>query len=425
MLYFEENKIDMKELYDYIIVGAGITGITLARLLDQKGYRVCVLESNSVAGGLCRTKFIDGHYLDIGGGHFFYSKYKEVYDFVFSHIPETEFNYFDRVSKIELGDEIIDYPVESSLWQLKIENQVKYLISVVRAGESSCKEEPKNYQEWIKWKLGDLIAENYMLPYNRKIWGLEPSEMDIDWLTKIPRLNVEEIIRYSLEKRNAVDKYPSHPGFYYPKEGGFQKIFDSIYNKIKNCVKLNEPVVSLKLDKDIWSVNDKYCAKFVLNTAPWNSLFKALGKPKELKDDFKYLQSNSIVISLFKENIVNNWHWLYIPDENKLYHREFYIPNFSKSSAKDGVYTETNRKRWLSGGSFKRNNKSAIYEHIIDNAYPIPVIGHSKSANKIIEYYRDRNLIGIGRWGQWQYLNSDVCIKYAIDFVNSIKNETN
>ena len=81
-------------MYEFIIIGGGITGVTLGRLLQMSGVNnFIILEAESEAGGLCRTKLIDGHYLDIGGGHFLCTKYPQVYDFIFSHIPKEEFNF--------------------------------------------------------------------------------------------------------------------------------------------------------------------------------------------------------------------------------------------------------------------------------------------------------------------------------------------
>lgn len=145
-------------MFEYIIIGAGVTGLTLCKKLREKGIdNILVLEKEKEAGGLCRTRNIDGHTLDIGGGHFFHTKHQRVFDYVFQHLPEEEFNYYKRVSKIELDGVTIDYPVESNIWQLPVREQISYLISVVRNGESMGREEPQNYEEWIRWKLGDKI----------------------------------------------------------------------------------------------------------------------------------------------------------------------------------------------------------------------------------------------------------------------------
>lgn len=152
-------------MYDYLIIGAGVTGITLCKKLKEAGIQnVIVLEAEKEAGGLCTTKNINGHQLDIGGGHFFHTKHQEIFDYVFKHMPENEFNFIPRVSKLKMGETTIDYPLESNLWQLPQEEQIEYLISVIRNGESLGHKEPQNYEEWIRWKLGDKICDNYMIP---------------------------------------------------------------------------------------------------------------------------------------------------------------------------------------------------------------------------------------------------------------------
>lgn len=367
---------------------------------------------------MCRSKIIGSHVLDIGGGHFLSSKYPEVYDFIFQHISKSEFNYFDRVSKIKLDNEIIDYPVESNIWQLSPEKQIEYLISLARAGEISGDKSPNNYAEWIKWKLGDKIASEYMLPYNKKIWGVDPTEMDIDWLHKIPRLAVAEIFKASLSQHSDLDKFPSHQGFFYPKRGGFQQIFNSIYSKVSNNTKLNYKVSDLKWEGTYWTVNNDIKAKKIINTIPWKRIFEASGKPAEIKDDISKLKSNSLVVSLYEQSYSHNYHWLYLPSEQINHHREFYVHNFAPHSATNTLYTETNLKRWSKATSL--NGNMPLFEYINEVAYPIPVLGHAHAAKKVRAYYASKNMLSVGRWGQWQYLNSDVCIKEAMNLVESL-----
>ncbi|MEM9510683.1 MAG: NAD(P)-binding protein [Cyanobacteria bacterium P01_E01_bin.35] len=410
-------------MIDYLIIGGGITGITLARLLQQKNQNnFLVLEAGKEPGGLCRTEKVGEHYLDTGGGHFLCSKYPEVYDFIFAHIAKSEFNYFPRVSKIELENEVIDYPVESNLWQLSTEKKVDYLISAILAGEANDQSEPSNYLEWIRWKLGDRIAEFYMLPYNEKIWGVNPNEMDIDWLHKIPSVNTKEIVLSCLERSSDTDKFPSHQGFYYPKQGGFQVIFDAIYQHVADQVRLSQPVTCLEKIEQGWLVNNQYEAKVVINTAPWTKLYQALAVPEKLEDCFDKLRSNSIVVSLWEEEYEHDWHWCYIPDSSARHHREFYIHNFAPHSQSNGLYTETNYIRWENQSGSYRFNSKPIYEHTNEIAYPIPTLGHDNAIKSILDYYQTQHLFGVGRWGQWKYFNSDVCMREAMKFVEGLFN---
>lgn len=408
-------------MYDYLIIGGGITGVSVARLLQKKGKdNLLILEADKEPGGLCRTKEINGHILDIGGGHFLCSVYPEVYDFIFSHIPKKEFNSFVRVSKIDLDDNIIDYPIESNLWQLPMEKQAQYLISAIQSGEVLGQKEPKNYEQWIRWKLGNEVADSYMIPYNQKIWGVKPKEMDIDWLNKVPRLNTMEIVLSSLSKFADRKKMPSHSTFLYPKRGGFQVIFDAIYKKVKDRIQLNAKVKKMRREKGYWVINDTFRAKKIINTAPWSDIHTAFGKPKRIERHIRLLKANTVVVSLWEKPYTHDWHWLYIPDMKKRQHREFYMKNFALASKKTGYFTETNRKRWPGSKKPWLNKKRPIFEHVNPYAYPIPVIGHANALEKVQEYFRPLNLFGVGRWGQWKYFNMDVCIWHAMKLVEKI-----
>ena len=299
------------------------------------------------------------------------------------------------------------------------EKQIDYLISAVQAGEVLGQKEPHNYEEWILWKLGQRIATHYMLPYNKKIWGVEPEKMAIDWLHKIPRIDTKEIVGSCLKQFSNRQKMPSHTGFYYPKSGGFQVIFDAIFRHIQKQVILNEGVKSLECQGDSWLVNGVYKAKNVINTAPWTRLNSALGVQEELKSAFNRLQSNSIVVSLWEQNYQHDWHWCYDPNPDLEYHREFYIHNFAPHSASNGMYTETNVKRWPGKNAVWASLHKPTFEHVNKEAYPVPVLGHSAAIETILNYYEPKKLFGVGRWGQWKYFNSDVCIWEAIKFINS------
>lgn len=410
-------------MYEYLIIGAGVTGLTLCKKFREAGVdNVIVLEANSQVGGLCRTQEIDGHQLDIGGGHFFYTKYPEVFEYIFSHLGEKEFKYYKRVSKIELEGITIDYPIESNIWQMPLEQHIKYLISVIRNGESQGRPEPGNYEEWVRWKLGDAICDNYMIPYNEKLWGVKLKQMDCDWLYKIPQVNVEEILKYSLERKADVNKFPAHIHFYYPAKGGFQRIVDALYEDEKEYIQTNTSVISLKNEDNRWIVNNEYEAKNIVNTAPWNSLYKALGEPAVLRKDFEKIRFNKLMISLYEKDYDHDWHWRYIPAIQKTYHREFYIHNFAQGSKSNGIYLESNLDRYRQQ-PVKYDGK-LLYVIETEAAYPIPVIGHKRAIEHILEYYKAKNMFGVGRWGQHQYQNADVSIYEAIKFVREQIKET-
>lgn len=395
--------------YDFVILGAGISGVSFARMLSMAGVEnYLILESEQEPGGLCRTKKIKGNYLDIGGGHFLCTKFPEVYNFIFSHLPKYKFNFFPRVSKVRILGTEIDYPVESNLWQLPDHLMKSFLESVVGNGEAQGLEPPYRFSDWIRWRLGSEIANHYMLPYNDKIWGVAAEEMDTDWLHKLPRLNTKEIIESCRLRRSPKGRMPSHEGFYYPKVGGFQTIFDAIYSALpKGKVCLGEGVQSLCRDRDVWAVNGQYSAKRIITTIPWPSLAKTMDIPDQIVSCVERLRWNQIVVSLWSRPYQTNAHWIYEPSLAVPHHREFMINNFAPHSDPNGMYTETNIKRW-------RKNSEALYEHVNAFAYPIPTLGRAQSIAAILEWAEKQNIYGLGRWGQWEYFNSDVCIREAM-----------
>ncbi|EAI6045415.1 nucleotidyl-sugar pyranose mutase, partial [Campylobacter jejuni] len=56
------------------IIGAGISGMSLARML-KVDFEVEILEKDSVVGGIARTKDVDGKPYHVNGGHCFNSKF--------------------------------------------------------------------------------------------------------------------------------------------------------------------------------------------------------------------------------------------------------------------------------------------------------------------------------------------------------------
>lgn len=397
--------------YDYIVIGAGISGVTAARLLQLSGVeRVCVLEAAPVAGGLCRTKKIGGHVLDTGGGHFLCTRYPEVYQFIFDHLPKDEFNYFDRISRISIEGHEIDYPLESNIWQLPPELCAEYLASIAKNGEARGLPAPKNFEDWCRWKLGDRVTDRYMLPYNRKIWGVDAAEMDIDWLHKIPRLDVDQITRACQARSADRSQMPSHAGFYYPKIGGYQGIFDAIAAPVQNQIVTGCPVTSIEKRGSTLVVNGCYRAKAIINTAPWHLLADSPIFDVQARSAISRLQHNQLVVSLHQQPYSTDAHWLYQPDEKLRHHRSFFINNFAPHSAPNGFYRETNIKRWHPGGD-------ELYAETNSHAYPIPTLGWADSIDRVLCHCTALGVHGLGRWGQWQYFNSDVCIREAMQLM--------
>ena len=105
----------------YLILGAGPAGLTIANKLMQRGERdFLVLEQESEAGGLCRSTDVDNSPFDIGGGHFLDVKDPEVTGFVFGFLPESEWDLYERDSRIDLYGDMIGSPIEANIWLCRV-----------------------------------------------------------------------------------------------------------------------------------------------------------------------------------------------------------------------------------------------------------------------------------------------------------------
>ena len=186
----------------FLILGAGPAGLTVANRLKQIGEgNFLVLEKETEAGGLCRSIDVDGFPFDVGGGHFLDVRRPNVNKFLFSFMPEEEWNKYDRNSCIMVNNNIINYPIEANIWQMQIEDQVEYLKSIAVAGCNLGIKMPEDFVDWIYWKLGQKIAKDYMIPYNQKMFCKALNELGTYWLEKLPNVSFEETLLSCLTKK--------------------------------------------------------------------------------------------------------------------------------------------------------------------------------------------------------------------------------
>ena len=54
-------------------------------------------------------------------------------------------------------------------------------------------------------------------------------------------------------------------------------------------------------------------------------------------------------------------------------------------------------------------------------AYPLNTIEKPKIMKKLLGWSAEQNVIGLGRWGEHQHHNHDICIKHALDFVDNLQ----
>lgn len=398
----------------YLILGAGPTGLTVANRLKQKGETsFLVLEKESTAGGLCRSEDVDKTALDIGGGHFLDVRRPKVNEFLFGFMPESEWNIFERDSRIQLKDNLITHPIEANIWQMTIQSQVEYLKSIATAGCNTGLPMPTEFTKWIYWKLGSKIADDYMLPYNKKMFGKELDCLGSYWLEKLPNVSFEETLLSCLEKK-AYGKQPGHAQFYYPKKYGYGELWLRMANEIKDNIEYNKQVKSIDIATKTVTTSDgeKYTADKIITTIPWVEFVEIENMPQDIKESISELKHSSVQIEYFPENLQTDCHWIYYPDEELSYHRILVRHNFCQNSK--GYWTETNSDRV--------NNETDNFKYMNEYAYPLNTINKPSVMKKLLAYCKENSVIGVGRWGEHQHYNSDAVVELAMNLVEDLVN---
>lgn len=400
---------------NYLILGAGPAGLTLAHQLERKGeHSFLVLEKENTAGGLCRSADVDGSPFDIGGGHFLDVKRPEVNRFLFEFLPEEEWNLFHRDSRIHVNGQEIGHPIEANIWQMDLDDQVRYLKSIAAAGCNRGEEKPDRFVEWITWKLGDRIAEDYMLPYNRKMFSEELNTLGTYWLEKLPNVSFEETLRSCLEKK-AYGTQPGHARFYYPKQYGYGEVWRRMAECLGDRLICSCPARGINFDTcEVITDDGVLSADCIFVTVPWTGFDTLTGLPEALRAQIGNLKHSAVETRYYEQQPDTPAQWIYYPDPALAYHRILVRSNFCPGSR--GCWTETNARRVpmldrQDGGGQGR------FRYLNEYAYPLNTIDKPAIMDALLTWAETRRVIGVGRWGEWQHFNSDVTVERAMSVV--------
>ncbi|MCK4765994.1 MAG: NAD(P)-binding protein [Candidatus Aminicenantes bacterium] len=453
--------MNKEKKYKYIILGAGPSGLSFAlRLLELGEDSFLILEKETEAGGLCRSASVDGTPLDMGGGHFLDVRKKNVLDFIFTYLPEEEWQHFERKSTIQLQEYKIDFPFESNIWQFPKKIQKEYLDSIAKAGCNTGQPMPEKFEDWIYWKLGDKIAADYMIPYNKKIWSIDLNRLGAYWLYKLPNVSYEDTL-WSCEHNRHKGDIPAHARFLYPKNYGCGEVWKRMAAALAGKIVFDTPVRSLDFDNLI--VNEEYEGRIIVNTAPWTELLESPGLPGFIKTEINRLEYASIQVTYCSEHPGTDSHWVYMPDEELSHHRIVCRCNFSAGAK--GYWTETNTKRVnadgqngspsseseanqtpLSGEAFRGGKSEAnqkflevqkpffkkvfgrrrqeSWYHVNKYAYPVNTVDKPQAIKAILDWCEKKSVFGLGRWGEWEHVNSDGAVENGMNLAEKLFKET-
>ena len=361
--------------YNYLIVGSGLYGATIAQQAKKAGKSVLVIDKRPNIGGNIYTEKIEGINVHKYGAHIFHTNNKEVWDYVTSFV---DFNRFTNSPVANYKGELYSMPFNmytfNKMWGVvtpeeaaaKIEEQKKEITG-----------EPKNLEEQAISLVGRDIYEKLVKGYTEKQWGRDCKDLPAFIIKRLP-------VRLTFDNNYFNALYQGIP------IGGYTKLIEKMLEGIE--VRLNVDYLENKEELD-------KLAEKVIYTGPIDAYF-----------DYKLgtLEYRSV---RFENEILDK-------------------PNFQGNAAvnytdRETPWTRIIEHKWFEFG--KDENGNDLPKTVISREYssewklgdePYYPVNNAKNST-LYEQYKalaeaEDNVIFGGRLGEYKYYDMDKTIEVAL-----------
>ncbi len=425
-----------------LILGAGLTGLSAAWHLKEKGIDYKLFEKESEVGGLCRSKRIKGFTFDYGG-HLLHFRNNYTLNLI-KKILKVNIIRHERSSWVYSFGRYIPYPFQANLRFLPAKIAAECLRGFIKADQKFLSEKNINFLSWIKNSFGPGIARHFMLPYNRKFWRVPLDEMTCEWVDGfIPRPTVSQVLEEYFARRQHQLGY--NASFWYPATGGINQLPQAFEKQIRSINK-NSPVCLIDLEKKELFIEGRNRESFdiLISTLPLPDLASKIRPiPKDVSMEFSKLRWNSIFnLNLgVEKNCHTGKHWIYFPGKEANFFRVGFFHNFAPQASPRGrsaLYAEVsycnNKKirhnemarkiiRGLrNNGILKKQQEIDVLDvNDIKYGYPIYDENYSSARKKVINFLLNKDIISCGRYGSWRYMSMEDAILDGQSVAESIK----
>lgn len=230
-----------ENMYDYLIVGAGLYGAVFAQQKTEQGFRCLVIDRrNHIAGNIYSEK-VEGIEVHRYGPHIFHTANEKVWNYVNRF---ASFNHFVYSPIANFRGELYNLPFNMNtfvkMWGIRTPEEAQEMIQrqVAEAGILN----PKNLEEQAISLVGTDIYEKLIKGYTKKQWGRSCRELPASIIKRLP-------VRLTFD-----NNYFNHPYQGIPK-GGYTEMVSRMLDGIevrlgidfleqkKELVKLAEKIV--------------------------------------------------------------------------------------------------------------------------------------------------------------------------------------
>lgn len=430
-----------------LIVGAGITGLTIAYLLAQAGIKVLVLEKEKRIGGLAKSFCYGDFTFDIGP-HRFYTHNQRVLAFI-REILGGEGRSLERQTAVHFRNRYYSWPLQpQALFKLPPPLTLRAARDVITQRFKG-KGPERNFRDYIIRQYGSTLYKVFFRDYTQKFLGIPPEETHSTWAQMgiVKAVIDEKAVPRSLIGLIRMALFPPVASlkFIYPKRmmGSFCEILTEKIKGLGGEVLVSYPLERMKISKGeiktIFVQEKSWPVERVIWTAPLTSLCSLLGISS------RGLEYRAILLYLLKINHppLLPYQWCYYGDPKIIFSRVSQPSLFNRSAAPSGrsglcleILCQKGDDFWKNYRGLKnrvladlirvgliKGKEEIMKFHYqrIPEAYPIYHIDYPQRLAKIKkDLSRISNLVIAGRSGSFWYNNMDECIEMASQIASQI-----
>jgi protoporphyrinogen oxidase len=265
---------------DFLVVGAGVSGLSFANEIRAQRARsgdpelsVLVLEADNQPGGYCKTVVQDGFVWDYSG-HFFHFRHPEIEAWLRQRMGGQVVRTVEKRSFVRYAGRDIDFPFQKNIHQLPREDFIDCLYHLYFREEG----EPTSFKQMVQQKLGQGIADRFLIPYNEKLYACDLDDLDADAMGRFfPVADIDDVIR----NMKTPDNSSYNSTFTYPEGGAIQYIHALLRDLPPDAVSLGEPLLGVDLDRRVATTPSRairYGA--LISSAPFPALLDLCAAPR-------------------------------------------------------------------------------------------------------------------------------------------------
>ena len=361
--------------YDYLIVGAGLSGAVFAHETGKNGKKCLVLDKRSHIGGNIYTENIEGINVHKYGAHIFHTSNKNIWEYINQF---AEFNNFVNSPVAIYKNELYNLPFNmntfSKMWNIKTPDEAKSIIE--KQVKEAQIEDPQNLEEQAISLVGKDIYEKLVKGYTEKQWGRDCKDLPAFIIRRLP-------VRLTYNNNYFNDKYQGIP------IGGYTQIIEKMLDKAD---------VLLNTDYFDFKKTHPNIAKKIIYTGEIDRYYNyCYGKL-----DYRSLKFNTEILdtSNYQGNAVVNYTEREVPFTRIIEHKHFEFANQPKT-----VITKEYPQQF--------NGQNEPYYPVNDDKNMALYEKYKALADK------EPNVIFCGRLGQYKYFDMDKVIENTLAICNN------